>query len=124
MDRIYDMQTEDDPRADLHYGTTSQLLHDTAGRIGDTEAIVDGDLRMTYRELDAAATSAAAAVIVAGVVKGDRVAIWAPNSALWVVAALGLQRAGAALVPINTRFLGEEAAFVLAKSQAKILFTT
>lgn len=124
MDRIYDMQTEDDPRADLRYGTTSQLVRDAAARLGDAEAIVDGELRMTYAELDAAVTSAAAAVISAGVTKGDRAAIWAPNSALWVVAALGLQRAGAVLVPINTRFLGEEAAFVLAKSQAKILFTT
>jgi acyl-CoA synthetase (AMP-forming)/AMP-acid ligase II len=118
------MQTEEDPRADLHYGTTSRLLLDAAGRLGDTEAIVDGDLRMTYAELDTAVGAAAAAIIGAGVVKGDRVAIWAPNSALWIVAALGLQRAGAVLVPINTRFLGEEAAFVLEKSQAKILFTT
>jgi HIP---CoA ligase len=123
-DRIYDMQTEDDPRADLRYGTTSQLLHDAARRLGDAEAIVDGDLRMTYAGLNAAVTATAAAVIAAGVVKGERVAVWAPNSALWVVAALGLQRAGAVLVPINTRFLGEEAAYVLARSQAKILFTT
>jgi acyl-CoA synthetase (AMP-forming)/AMP-acid ligase II len=85
---------------------------------------VDGDLRMTYAELDTAVSAAAAAIIGAGGVKGDRVAIWAPNSALWIVAALGLQRAGAVLVPINTRFLGEEAAFILEKSQAKILLTT
>ena len=118
------MQTEEDPRADLRYGTTSRLLLDAAARLGDAEAIVDGDLRMTYAELDTAVSAAAAAIIGAGVLKGDRVAIWAPNSALWIVAALGLQRAGAVLVPINTRFLGEEAAFILEKSQAKILFTT
>src|SRR6202044_3191730 len=118
------MQTEEDPRADLHYGTTSRLLRDAAGRLGNAEAIVNGVLRMTYAELDSAAGAAAAAIIGADVVKGDRVAIWAPNSALWIVAALGLQRAGAVLVPINTRFLGEEAAFILQKSQAKLLFTT
>jgi acyl-CoA synthetase (AMP-forming)/AMP-acid ligase II len=118
------MHQEEDPRADLRYGTTSRLLVDAASRLGDAEAIVDGDLRLSYADLDAAVSRAAAAIIGAGVVKGDRVAIWAPNSALWIVAALGLQRAGAVLVPINTRFLGEEAAFVLEKSQAKILFTT
>jgi HIP---CoA ligase len=118
------MQTEEDPRADMHYGTTSRLLRDAAGRLGNAEAIVDGVLRMTYAELDTAASAAAAAIIGVGAVKGDRVAIWAPNSALWIVAALGLQRAGAVLVPINTRFLGEEAAFVLERSRAKILFTT
>lgn len=43
---------------------------------------------------------------------------------MWIVSALGLQRAGAVLVPINTRFQGHEARFILAKSQAKLLFTT
>jgi HIP---CoA ligase len=118
------MNQEEDPRADLRYGTTTRLLADAASRLGDAEAIVDGDLRMSYTDLDAAVTAAAAAIIGAGLVKGDRVAVWAPNSALWIVAALGLQRAGAVLVPVNTRFLGEEAAFVLRKSQAKMLFTS
>lgn len=117
------MQTEEDPRADLRYGTTSQLLSEVAARLGDREAIVDGDSRITYAQLDTAVTAAAAAMIGAGMLKGDRVAIWAPNSALWIVAALGLQRAGAVLVPINTRFLGAEAVYVLEKSQASILFT-
>jgi acyl-CoA synthetase (AMP-forming)/AMP-acid ligase II len=118
------MQTEDDPRADLRYGTTSRLLADAARRVGSAEAIVGADFRLTYAQLDEAVSTAAAAIIGAGILKGDRVAIWAPNSALWVVAALGLQRAGAVLIPINTRFLGEEAAFILQKSQAKLLFTT
>ncbi|MGB9248250.1 MAG: FadD3 family acyl-CoA ligase [Mycobacterium sp.] len=118
------MQTEDDPRADLRYGTTSRLLADAARRLGSAEAIVGADLRLTYAQLDEAVSIAAAAIIGAGILKGDRVAIWAPNSPLWVVAALGLQRAGAVLIPINTRFLGEEAAFILQKSQAKLLFTT
>jgi acyl-CoA synthetase (AMP-forming)/AMP-acid ligase II len=118
------MHQEEDPRADLRYGTTSRLLVDAASRLGAAEAIVDGDLRLSYADLDAAVSKAAAAIIGAGLVKGDRVAIWAPNSALWIVAALGLQRAGAVLVPVNTRFLGDEAAFVLEKSRAKVLFAT
>lgn len=118
------MHQEEDPRADLRYGTTSRLLRDAASRLADVEAIVDDDLRLSYAELDAAVSAAAAAFIGAGVVKADRVAIWAPNSGLWIVAALGLQRAGAVLVPINTRFLGDEAAFILQKSHAKILLTT
>jgi acyl-CoA synthetase (AMP-forming)/AMP-acid ligase II len=118
------MYQEEDPRADLRYGTTTGLLADAASRLADAEAIVDGDLRMSYVDLDAAVSKAAAAIIGAGLVKGDRVAIWAPNSALWIVAALGLQRAGAVLVPINTRYLGDEAAFVLKKSHAQMLFTS
>ena len=117
------MDAQGDPRADLRFGTTSGLLHAAAARLGDAEAIVDGDARLSYADLDDAASRAAAAMIAVGVAKGDRVAIWAPNSALWVVAALGLQRAGAVLVPINTRFLGEEAAYVLGKSRARVLLT-
>jgi non-ribosomal peptide synthetase component E (peptide arylation enzyme) len=71
-----------DPRADLRFGTTSGLLHAAAARLGDAEAIVDGDMRLSYGDLDGAASRVAAAMIAADVAKGDRVAIWAPNSAL------------------------------------------
>ena len=48
-------------------------------------------------------------------------AVWAPNTAQWIIAALGLQRAGGVLIPLNTRFQGQEAAFILGKSKARIL---
>ena len=50
-------------------------------------------------------------------------AIWAPNSAEWIVAMLGLFQAGAVLVPINTRFKGAEAADILSRSRARALVT-
>ena len=56
------------------------------------------------------------AAIAAGIHPGDRVAMWAPNMAEWIVAALGLVGAGAALVPLNTRFKGPEAAYVITRS--------
>ena len=49
--------------------------------------------------------------------------MWAPNSLEWIVAALGVTTAGGVLVPINTRFRGAEAAYVLARSGARVLFT-
>jgi HIP---CoA ligase len=63
-------------------------------------------------------------MIAAGVEPGDRVAIWAPNGAGWIVTALGAHSAGAAIVPINTRWKGAEAAYVLAASKAVVLVTT
>jgi len=111
----------EDPRGDLRWGTTSGLLAEAARRLGKAEAVVDGEHRLGYRELDAAVTEAARAFLAAGLAKGDRVGVWAPNSAEWVVAALGLQRAGGVLVPLNTRFKGEEAAYILRKSGARIL---
>ena len=54
---------------------------------------------------------------------GARVAIWAPNCAEWMLAALGALRAGAVLVPMNTRFKGGEAAYILRASGATTLVT-
>jgi acyl-CoA synthetase (AMP-forming)/AMP-acid ligase II len=90
----------------------------------DTEAVVEPGRRVTYRELGELVHASSRAMLAAGVVPGDRVAIWAPNCLGWIVAALGAQSAGAALVPINTRWKGAEAAYVLSASGAKILVTT
>src|SRR5262249_15653496 len=49
--------------------------------------------------------------------------VWAPNTSGWVFAAVGLQMAGGVLVPLNTRFKGSEAAYILRKSRARILVT-
>lgn len=65
----------------------------------------------------------ARALIEEGVEYGDRVAIWAPNSPEWILAAAATETIGAVLVPINTRFKGAEAAFALGKTRARILFT-
>jgi len=94
-----------------------------AERFGDATAIVDGDLRYSFAELHRASMHVAGALVAAGVEPGDRVAIWAPNRSEWVVSYLGLEAAGAALVPINTRFKGREAAEILRRSRARILVT-
>jgi acyl-CoA synthetase (AMP-forming)/AMP-acid ligase II len=111
----------DDPRGDLRWGTTGALLTDAANRFGLADAVVDGGFRLSFRGLDNLVTRAAHAFIAAGLGKGDRVAVWAPNSWQWVVAALGAQRVGGVLVPLNTRFQAEEARYILQKSAAKIL---
>src|SRR5262245_36343814 len=94
-----------------------------AERFGDRAALVDGDSRFTYAELFEAARTAGAAFVASGIAPGDRVAIWAFNSAEWAIAALGLWQAAAVLVPINTRFRGAEAADILTRSRARALVT-
>jgi acyl-CoA synthetase (AMP-forming)/AMP-acid ligase II len=79
---------------------------------------------VTYRELGELVDISTRAMMAAGIEPGDRVAIWAPNGLPWIVAALGAQFAGAAVVPINTRFKGEEAAYILSASKAVLLVTT
>jgi len=90
----------------------------------EAEAVVEPGRRLTYRELGELVSASTRAMLAAGVAPGDRVAIWAPNCAGWIVAALGAQSAGAALVPINTRWKGAEAAYVLSASKAVVLVTT
>jgi acyl-CoA synthetase (AMP-forming)/AMP-acid ligase II len=66
---------------------------------------------------------AASALIARGIGAGDRVAIWAPNGREWIVAAIAAQTAGAAIVPLNTRMKGREAADILGRTGARLLFT-
>jgi len=112
----------EDPRGDLRFGSVPGLVADAARRFGDAEALADGEVRLSFAELEAQALVVTRAAMAAGIAAGDRVAIWAPNIAEWVVAALGLLGAGAVLVPINTRFKGPEAAYVLRRSGAVALF--
>lgn len=87
-------------------------------------AVVESGRRVTYRELGELVGTASRSMLAAGVAPGDRVAVWAPNGLDWIVAALGAQSAGAALVPVNTRWKGAEAAYLLSASKAVALVTT
>ena len=103
--------------------TTPELVLQAAARFGGRIAIEDGAVRLSFAELADRAIGAARAFLAAGIAPGDRVAIWAPNLWEWIVAALGLQAAGAVLVPLNTRLKGREAGYILRKSRARILLT-
>jgi len=103
--------------------TIPQLVEAAAARFGARVAIEDGAVRLSFTALAAETRRAARAFLAAGIAPGDRVAIWAPNLWEWVVAATGLHAAGAVLVPLNTRFKGREAGYVLRKSRARVLVT-
>ncbi|MFI5619561.1 FadD3 family acyl-CoA ligase [Streptomyces sp. NPDC051567] len=114
----------DDPRGDLRWGSIPGLVRSAAARYGGREAVVDGRVRVGYALLGEQVERAAAACLAAGIEPGDRVAVWAPNTLEWIVSALGAVSAGAVLVPLNTRFKGAEAAYVLRHSRARLLFVT
>jgi acyl-CoA synthetase (AMP-forming)/AMP-acid ligase II len=114
---------QEDPRADVIWGTVPRLVEDGAVRHGATEVLVDGERRLTYAQLAPEVDRYARGFVAAGVAAGDRVAVWAPNCAEWMLAALGLLRAGAVLVPLNTRFKGGEAAYIIRDSGATTLLT-
>jgi HIP---CoA ligase len=110
-------------RADERFRSIPGIVGVAAEAEGDRLAIVDGDIRCTFAELDRAMVQSCRASVASGVKPGDRVAIWAPNMFEWVVTALGVLGAGAVLVPINTRYKGVEAAHVIDRSGATMLFT-
>ncbi len=114
---------QEDPRADLIWGTVPRLVEDAAVRHASLEALVEGEVRLTFAELASEVDRYARAFVAAGVDAGDRVAMWAPNCAEWMLAALGALRTGAVLVPLNTRFKGAEAAYILRSSGATLLVT-
>ncbi|HMF04234.1 MAG TPA: FadD3 family acyl-CoA ligase [Acidimicrobiia bacterium] len=99
------------------------MVRDAAERFGDADAVVDGDRRVGFAELSSLVSGAARALVASGIEPRDRVAVWAPNSLEWIVGALAVTTAGGVLVPVNTRFRGAEAAYVLARSSARVLFT-
>lgn len=113
----------DGMRGDLEFGTLPGMLALSATRFGPLEAIIDEPVRVSYADLQTQVTNAAKALLGLGILHGDRVAIWAPNLWEWIVAALAVHSVGAVLVPINTRFKGAEAAYVLHRSGARALFT-
>ncbi|MEU8347274.1 FadD3 family acyl-CoA ligase [Spirillospora sp. NPDC048832] len=102
--------------------TIPGLLERAAQDSPDAEAVVDGDVRVTYAELRELVREATAAFIGAGVDAGDRISIWAPNGLRWIVTVLGAMGAGATLVPLNTRYKGDEARWPLTKAEVVMLF--
>ncbi|WP_433757562.1 FadD3 family acyl-CoA ligase [Nocardia sp. CA-135398] len=102
--------------------TTPMALHDAARTFGTAPALGDGEVRLDWAQLLAAVQEVARALMARGVQSGDRVAMWAPNTYHWVIAALAAHYAGAALVPLNTRYVADEAADVLERVEAKALF--
>jgi acyl-CoA synthetase (AMP-forming)/AMP-acid ligase II len=102
-----------------NWRTIPEMVLSAADRFGDAEAVVDGPLRLSFTDLIERIRCAAGAFADLGIEKCDRVAVWAPNSAEWIIAAFGLLTAGAVLVPVNTRFKTDEAGDIIVRSGAK-----
>lgn len=103
--------------------TIPALVREQAERLGDSDAFVDDATTLSFADVASHSNDVARAMIASGIRRGDRIAIWAPNAWQWMVVALGANTAGAVVVPINTRYKGIEASYLLEKSGAKALFT-
>jgi acyl-CoA synthetase (AMP-forming)/AMP-acid ligase II len=103
--------------------TVPAVVARAAREFGEAEALaVPGGPRLSYAGLEEQVTAVAGALAGSGISAGDRVALWAPNGAEWMLAALGALSAGGVLVPVSTRFTGSEALDVISRSGARALF--
>ena len=103
--------------------TIGEALHLTALRFPDRVALACDGRRVSFSRLDADANSLARALQEMGVRPGDHVALLMTNDPEWVLVWMAVVRLGAVLVPVNTRYRQDEVAYILAQSDAKVLFT-
>ena len=99
----------------------SALVRRAAAAAGDSPALVAGDVRLTWAEVDARVDRAAAGYVARQLQPGDRVAIQLGNGVDWVVAVMGALRAGLVVVPVNTAFTDPEIEHLLTDSGARLL---
>jgi fatty-acyl-CoA synthase len=100
--------------------TIASSLRSTARRVPDTVALIFGEQRSTYRELDAQVDRTATALARLGLAKGDRFALMATNSDAFVVAFYAALRLGAVFVPINPASAPPELRYLLEDSGATV----
>lgn len=102
--------------------TVWRVLEESAQRLPDKIAVVDGDRRFTYAELLAKSEALAADLAHLGLGKGDVAAVYLPNSVELVTVFYALQRLGTAIAWVNPNYRETELRFILENSGAKALF--
>lgn len=105
--------------AETEYRSIPRMALLNGERFAAEVAVIDSDTVLTFADVRSGMLAVGRALMAAGVGPGDRVALWAPNSAAWITTALGIHAAGAWLVPLNTRFKGNEAAYILRRTGAR-----
>ena len=98
------------------------MLEDSARTVPDRTAIVCGDVRLSYAEVDAAANRVAHLLVSRGIEPGDKVALTCPNLHYFPVIYYGILKAGAVVVPLNVLFKPREIAYHLTDSDAVAYF--
>jgi fatty-acyl-CoA synthase len=103
--------------------TIGEDLEAVVARFGARDAVVSRHqgVRLTYAELDAAVNAVACGLLAAGIEKGDRVGIWAPNCVEWVLVQYATAKIGAILVNINPAYRTHELEYALRQSGVRLL---
>ncbi|WP_372729861.1 long-chain fatty acid--CoA ligase [Nocardioides sp.] len=100
----------------------STLLEDSARKYPDREAIVLGETRLTYAQVNGAANMVANLLVSRGIQHGDKVALSCPNLPYFTIVYFGILKAGATVVPLNVLLKAREVAYHLGDAEAKAYF--
>ena len=98
-----------------------ELLEDTVKKYPDKVGFISENQRLTYREFDGLVNRIAAGLEKHGVKQGDHVALLLGTQMEFPLSFFALMKLGAVVVPLNTRFKGEELAYEINDSESKIL---
>jgi fatty-acyl-CoA synthase len=101
--------------------TLGQLPVDAARQWGAREALMFEGKRWTFAALSDEVDRVARGLLALGIAPGEKVALWMVNRPAWITTAFAVMKVGAVLVPINTRFRSEDAAYVVEQSDAAVL---
>ena len=101
--------------------TWFNILEMTAQKYPDNEAIVFQNKRVSYKEYLERVYETARGLYSIGVRRGDHVALWMTNRLEWLFARFSINKLGAVMVPLNTRFKAEEIRYVLRDCDARVL---
>ncbi len=101
--------------------TLGNQLDWSAEEYGEIEFMVYGERRFTFRQTKELVDQLAKGLIQLGIRKGDNVAVWMTNYPEFVISWFALAKAGAAMVPINTRYKTDEVRYILEQSESKVL---
>ena len=121
-DPSYEQGPEEKP---LIEKTVGGFFDEVVSRHEDAEALVSKHqgLRMTYAQLKERVDEFAVALLGFGVQKGDRVGIWSPNNAEWVLTQFATAKVGAILVNVNPAYRVRELEYALNQSGISLLIT-
>ena len=100
----------------------SAFLEETVAKYPERTAVVLGDTRLSYAQVNGAANQVANLLVSKGVVPGDKVALSCPNLPYFSIIYYGILKVGATVVPLNVLLKGREVAYHLHDSDAKVVF--
>ena len=101
---------------------SASILDCSTNQYPEKTAVVFGDVRLSYKAINAMANQVANGLVQSGIEPGDKVALSCPNLPYFPVIYYGIQKAGAVVVPLNVLLKAREVAYHLSDSEAKAYF--